>query len=194
MAEAIGKSAKTLEALFAHPVPANLHWTDVLTLLQRFGSVEHHRHGNLHVDIAGQRLTLKHTNEKQIDKDQAVQLRNFLKGLNITPGHSNLNAPEPEAFERPGLIIVLDHHEATLWQQAAANAPVEERSMLRPHDPHHFRHHLTHRKEAQYIGQRAPEDYEFYKSLVKALENAPQAIVIGDATGKAALCSFLGST
>ncbi|MGA7323486.1 MAG: hypothetical protein WBX25_03115 [Rhodomicrobium sp.] len=190
MAEAIGKSAKTLTALFAHPIPANLHWSDVLTLLQRFGSVEHRRNGDLHVDVAGHRLTLKHTNEKQIDKDQIVLLRHFLEGLDITPGHRNLIAPEPEAFDQPGLIIVLDHHEATLWQQAATNAPVEERNKLQPHDPHHFRHHLAHRKEASYTGQRAPEDYEFYKELVKALENAPQAIVIGDAAGKSSAMQF----
>jgi stalled ribosome rescue protein Dom34 len=54
----------------------------------------------------------------------------------------------------------------------------------------HFRHHLTHRKEADYKGQRAPEDYEFYKELVKALENAPSAVVIGDATGKSSAMHF----
>jgi hypothetical protein len=190
MAEAIGKSAKTLEALFAHPMPTNLHWADVLTLIQRFGSIEYNRHGNLHIDIGGHRLTLKHTNEKQLTKDQVAQLRSFLEGLGIVPGHPDLKSPEPDRFDQPGLIIVLDHHQATLWQQAAANAPVEERGTLHPHDPHHFRHHLAHRKEADYEGQRAPEDYEFYKGLVKALEDAPKAIVIGDATGKSSAMQF----
>jgi hypothetical protein len=190
MAEAIGRSAKTLETLFAHPVPANLHWSDVLTLIQRFGSVEHHRHGNLHVDIAGHRLTLKHTNEKQLDREQATHLRTFLEGLGITPGHPELSTPESKAFDQPALVIVLDHHEARLWQQAAASAPVKQGPGLHPHDPHHFLHHLTHRKEADYKGQRAPEDYEFYKVLVKALENTPKAIVIGDATGKSSAMQF----
>ncbi len=190
MAEAIGKSGKTLEAIFSHPVPANLHWTDVLTLIQRFGSVEHHRHGNLHVDISGHRLTLKHTNEKQLGKDQVTQLRSFFEGLGITPGHPDVTTPASETFDQPGLIIVLDHHEARLWKQSAAHAPVKEDNALHPHDPHHFLHHLTHKKEADYKGQRAPEDYEFYKTLVKALENAPKAIVIGDATGKSSAMQF----
>jgi hypothetical protein len=185
-----GKSAKTLEALFAHPIPTNLHWAGVLTLIRRFGSVEHTRHGNLHIDIAGHRVTLKHTNEKQLTKDQVEQLRAFLEGLSIVPGHPDVAVPEPETFDQPGLIIVLDHHEARLWQQTAADAKVRESGALRPHDRHHFRHHLTHRKEADYKGQRAPEDYEFYKELVKALENAPSAVVIGDATGKSSAMHF----
>ncbi len=156
MAEAIGKSAKILETLFAHPIPANLHWKDVITLIQRFDSVEHHRHGNLHIDIAGHRLTLRHTSEKQLGKEQVTQLRNFLEGLGITPAHPDLNHPETGTFSHPGLVIVLDHHEATLWQQADANERVQEAGTLHPHDPHHFRHHLTHRKEADYTGQRSP--------------------------------------
>lgn len=190
MAEAIGKSGKTLETLFAHPMPSNLHWIDVFTLIQRFGTIEHHRHGNLHVDIAGHRLTLNHSNEKQLAKEQVAQLRKFLEGLGITPVHPDLNAPEAEGFDEAGLIIVLDHHEAKLWRQTAAKAPVQEESTLHPYDPHHFRHHLAHRKESDYQGQRSPEDYEFYKGLVKALEGASQAIVIGDATGKSSAMQF----
>jgi hypothetical protein len=190
MSGSIGQAAKTLEALFAHPLPTNLHWTDVLTLIRRFGSIEHNRHGDLLVEIGGHRVTFKHKNTKELDKEQVVQLRNFFEKLGITPGHPVLHTAENEPFDQPALIIVLDHHEATLWQQAAAQAPVEELKALHPHDPHHVRHHLSHRKEADYQGQRAPEDYEFYKELVKALENAPQAIIIGDATGKSSAMQF----
>jgi hypothetical protein len=178
------KSAKTLDAIFAHPMPTNLHWTDVLTLIRRFGSVEHHRHGNLHIDVAGHRLTLKHTNEKQLTKDQVAQLKQFLEGIDITPDHPTASEPEISPFDRSGLVVVLDHREARLWRQAAANAKVEQGETLHPYDPHHFLHHLAHRKEAHYKGQRAPEDVSYYEGLAKVLAEAPSAIIIGDATGK----------
>jgi hypothetical protein len=183
MADAIGKSAKTLETLYAHPIPANLHWKDVLTLIQRFGTVEHHRHGSLHIDVAGHRLTLHHTNAKQLDKEQVAQLRAFLQGLGITPDHPDLAAQHSLKFEQPALVIVVDHHEADLWLQDAPATRLEREGETKPHDPHNFRHHLKHRRAIAEKGQRAPEDIDYYKTLVQALEDAPRAIVIGDATG-----------
>ncbi len=182
MADLKGKSKKTLDALFAHPIATNLDWKDVLTLIQRFGSIEHHRHGNLHVDITDHRLTFKHTNEKQLDKDQVAQLRTFLKDLGITPEHPNLDQ-HALTYEHPPMVVVIAHHEADIWHQDAAGAKLHEDKKLHPHDPHHFRHHLKHKNEDHLKGQRASEDVEFYKTLVKELEHAPQAIVIGDATG-----------
>lgn len=180
----MAKSAKTIEALFAHPIATNLHWIDVLALLRRLGTVEHNRNGDLHIEISGHRLTMQATHQKQLEKEEVARLRSFLEGLGIAPGHADIEAPETEAFDQPGLIIVLDHHEATLWQQSAPNASLKEEHKLTPHDPRNIRHHLHHRNEDRLKGQRSPEDIEFYKSLVQALENAPKAIVIGDATGK----------
>ena len=174
MAEAIGRSAKTLEALYAHPIPANLHWTDVLTLIRRFGSVEHQRHGHLHVDVGGHGLTLKHTNAKQVDKDQVIQLRDFLKGLGITPGHPSAGALGLDTLAEPGLIVVLGDHDAKLWHRPAAHAQPEDGHLLYPHDPHHLRGPVHLAKETAFEGQPAPEDYEFYKALVKALSPAPK--------------------
>ncbi len=184
MAEAIGRSAKTLEALYAHPIPANLHWTDVLTLIRRFGSVEPQRHGPLHVDVGGHGLTLKHTNAKQVDKDQVIQLRDFLKGLGITPGHPSAGALGLDTLAEPGLIVVLGDHDAKLWHRPAAHAQPEDGHLLYPHDPHHLRGPVHLAKETAFEGQPAPEDYEFYKALVKALSPAPKILVIGDAARK----------
>lgn len=135
-----------------------------------------------HVDLAGNKLhVLGKGNRERI----ALTLpKNAKEALAAWLGHRGTGAPDAPLF------INLAHNSSGNRVSGAGVYPVEERSMLRPHDPHHFRHHLTHRKEAQYIGQRAPEDYEFYKSLVKALENAPQAIVIGDATGKSSAIQF----
>ncbi len=184
MAEAIGRSAKTLEALYAHPIPANLHWTDVLTLIRRFGSIEHQRHGHLHVGIAGHGLTLKHTNAKQVDKDQIIQLRDFLKGLGITPGHPSAATPDADTAAEPGLIVVLGDYDAKLWHRPAAHAHPEGGHLLYPHDPHHLRGHAHHAKQTGFEGEPPPEDYDFYKALVKALASAPKILVIGDAAHK----------
>src|SRR5262249_50603257 len=83
-----------------------------------------------------------------------------------------------------------DHQEAKLWHQSAADDRAEGGHAIQPHDPRYVRHHLTHRKEWAYQGQRAPEDYEYYKELTKILETGPKAIVIGDATGKSSAMHF----
>ena len=51
------------------------------------------------------------------------------------------------------------HHAAHVFQDTAADL-VDEKT-VRPYDPFHFHHHLIHRKEAHYRGERVPEESEF---------------------------------
>ena len=66
-----------------------------------------------------------------------------------------------------------------------------ESAHLEPLDPHGFERHLEHRKEADYKGQRAPEEDEFYERVAQRLKNAPSILLLGDATGKSSAMEYL---
>jgi hypothetical protein len=89
-------------------------------------------------------------------------------------------------------VVILDHHSARFFRTANGSGRLKELEHLEPHDPHGFRRHLEHRKEADYKGQRVPEASEFFERIVKRLEAAPSILLIGDATGKSsAMRAFL---
>jgi predicted alpha/beta hydrolase family esterase len=85
--------------------------------------------------------------------------------------------------------VVIDHHEASVYDLRDGACVLI--ATLRPHDPHHFLHHLTHRDESRYRGQRAPEDPAFYDSLISALQGSEAAVLIGHATGASAAIDVL---
>jgi hypothetical protein len=89
-------------------------------------------------------------------------------------------------------VLLIDHHRARFFEPSTGCGLVE-REHLEPLDPHGFRRHLEHRKEADYKGQRTPETDEFYERVAQRLKGAPSILHIGDATGKSsALQYFLG--
>ena len=55
--------------------------------------------------------------------------------------------------------------------------------MLRPYDPHHFLHHLTHRQERELRGQREPEEPSYYSEVAVALAPARRIVLLGHGTG-----------
>jgi hypothetical protein len=80
------------------------------------------------------------------------------------------------------LLIVIDHHEARLF---AADLPAQGAGELdiRPYDPHHFLHHLTHKDQPREHGQRAHEDATFYERIAREAGPARRLIIIGHGTG-----------
>jgi len=47
------------------------------------------------------------------------------------------------------------------WKSSADERKVQ------PYDPYNFHHHLIHRKEAHYRGERVPEEDSFYEEIAK---------------------------
>ena len=62
---------------------------------------------------------------------------------------------------------------------------------IRPYDPHHFHHHLIHKKEAHYKGERVPEEQTFYEEVAKELLAADEIVLIGHGTGKSSSVDYL---
>ena len=88
------------------------------------------------------------------------------------------------------MIVVIDHHTAHVYQDLGGSRPADKQN-LRPYDPFHFHHHLIHRKEAHYRGERVPEEDSFYEEVAKDVTPASEIVIIGHATGKSNAADFL---
>ena len=62
---------------------------------------------------------------------------------------------------------------------------------MEPYDPFNFHHHLIHRKEAHYRGERVPEEHSFYEEIAKDITPANEIVLIGHATGTTNAADFL---
>ncbi len=82
------------------------------------------------------------------------------------------------------MIVVIDHQSARLFHASPNVAESSQPLAFKPHDPHGFHRHLTHKKEANYQGERVPEDPAFYEHIAAALVPAHQILIIGHGTGK----------
>jgi hypothetical protein len=82
----------------------------------------------------------------------------------------------------PDMIVAIQHHEARIFHIDIQSHDVNEHT-IQPHDPHHFRHHLTHKDQDHERGQRASEDASFYERIAHELDGARYIAVIGHGTG-----------
>lgn len=87
-------------------------------------------------------------------------------------------------------VVLIDHHRARFFEPTAEGRLVEA-GHLEPLDPHGFRRHLEHRKEADYKGERVPEADEFYERIAQRLRDAPSILFLGDATGKSSAMRYV---
>lgn len=183
----------TLESIFKHPPAHNLGWDSIIGLLNHIGSVGEQHNGAFVVSIGTKRLTLLHPHGKDIGTPDIARLREFLSSVGITP--TGASEPEGEEIEVHSsgsrLVVVIDHHSARLFRLGAAGSDRANPLVLSPHDPHGFLRHLVHKKEANYEGERVPEDVDFYERIAAALTSAQTILLIGHATGKSSAVAHL---
>jgi hypothetical protein len=177
-----GAHRRTLEALFRHPAAHNLEWMDVVALIEKIGAVHQKADNRFAFDVGAEHHLMHKPHAKDLTSSEVVDLRHFLQRAGWSPESPSQAAarPEPAALS---LMVVVDHHGARIYRidVAAADASKHE---IRPYDPHHFLHHLTHKGESREQGQRAPEDTDFYKSIADALAAGGRIVVVGHGTGK----------
>ena len=80
----------------------------------------------------------------------------------------------------PHLLVVIDHHEARVYQTEARGA-VPERIV--PYDPHGYGRHL-HAANEWMDGKRQPERKNFYEAVARTLRGAGQILLFGCGTGR----------
>ncbi len=157
-------------------LPRGLRWADALELVEHLGQVQPHGEDEYAFILGAQRELFKRPHGSDLGIDEVSRLRKFLKAAGIEP-----TAVEP--VQRSRTVVVIDHHAAHIFQDIDGSRPQEEVS-IKPYDPHHFHHHLIHRKEAHYQGERVPEEASFYREIADTLVSAKEIVLIGHGVGK----------
>jgi hypothetical protein len=133
--------------------------------------------------VGSQRGFFKRPHTSGLGVEEVSRLRKFLK-------EAGSDAHTEKSAKPPRMIVVIDHHAAHVYQDFGGSHPANEHK-VRPYDPFNFHHHLIHRKEAHYRGERVPEEDSFYAEIAKDLTPANEIVLIGHATGKSNAADFL---
>jgi hypothetical protein len=73
----------TVEKIFRHPVSHNIQWHDVVSLLERVGTVSEHD-GRYKVQLGSETQTFDAPRHHDVDEQQVIDLRRMLKSAGIT--------------------------------------------------------------------------------------------------------------
>jgi hypothetical protein len=169
-----GPHEKVYQRLFQHPMPHNLQWHEVRSMLGAMtdaNAVEDDK-GNLKVTRNGQTLVLHRPRGKDLaDKRELMQIRHFLE--------RSEGPTKPATPVGTHLLVVIDHREARIFT-AELQGAVPQR--IAPYDPFGFGRAL-HYNQDDSNGQRKPELKSFYESVAKTLRGAQQILLFGTGTG-----------
>jgi stalled ribosome rescue protein Dom34 len=111
-----------------------------------------------------------------------ADIRHFLIQAGLSRGRSSEPAKHAGPAQ-PSLLIAVDHHGAKIFQVDVTSDDAAAH-VVRPYDPHHFLHHLTHKDQSRERGQRAPEEPAYYEKIAAAVAAAGKIVVVGHGSGK----------
>ena len=177
-----GNHQKTYQRLFEHPMPHNLQWREVWSMLGALGDATSTEDDNRNLTVTrnGQTLALHRPRGKDLaDKKELSQVRHFLERSG--------NPVAPSAPAGTHLLVVIDHREARIFTTEMHGA-VPQR--LFPYDPFGFGRDL-HYNQDDSNGQRKPEQKAFYEAIVKTLQGAEQILLFGTGTGASSAMEHL---
>jgi hypothetical protein len=172
-----------LESLIAGKLPRNLTWSAVVDLIGQIGEVHAHGNDEFTFVVGSQRALFKRPSTHDLDVEEISRLRRFLKD-------SSVGSDAGKPCESGRVVVVIDHHAAHIYRDLGGNKPESEIS-VEPYDPFNFHHHLIHRKEAHYKGDRVPEEDSYYEEIAADLAHAKAIILMGHGTGKSSAVEFL---
>ena len=180
-----------LESLYQNllngKLPHNLSWSEAVELIDHLGEVQPHGADEFVFRVGSERVFFKKPHSHDLGGEEVSRLRKLLKdaGPSVRKSGSQVQELEPTR-----MIVVIDHHAAHVYQDFGGSRPADERK-VQPYDPFNFHHHLIHRKEAHYRGERVPEEDSFYEEIAKDIAAANEIVLIGHATGKSNAADFL---
>ncbi|MGD0738605.1 MAG: hypothetical protein ABR957_03345 [Terracidiphilus sp.] len=179
-----------LESLIHGKLPRNLSWSAVVDLIAQIGEVQPHGHDEFLFVIGSKRELFKRPSSHDLSVEEISRLRHFLHEAGALPDGI---IEKPAKANQPGrMVVVIDHHAAHVYHDRGVNLP-EDEVAVKPYDPHGFHHHLIHRKEAHYVGERVPEEDSWYEQIAQDLAHAQEIILIGHATGTSNAAVFLSA-
>ncbi len=166
---------KVYDRLFQHPLPHNLEWRELSSMLGALPSATtaEEKNGKLKVTRNGHTIVLHRPHGNDLaDAEEVMQIRHFLE-------QSSEPAPVPAAAGTH-LLVVIDHREARIFStEMQGTVPTR----ITPYDPFGFGRAL-HYTQNDSDGQRKPELKSFYEAVAKTLRGARQILVLGTATGE----------
>jgi hypothetical protein len=172
-----------LESFVGGKLPRNLSWSAVIDLIGHIGEVQPHGNDEFIFAVGSQRCFFKRPSGHNLAVEEISRLRRFLKEV----GGPGMPA---KASQIGRMVVVIDHHVAHIYHD-----PGDSRSQgevtVKPYDPFHFQHHLIHRKEAHYKGERVPEEDSYYEEIAMDLAHAEAIVLVGHGTGKSSAVGFL---
>lgn len=174
--------ALLLNSLLHGKLPRNLSWDKVIGLIAELGEVIPHSDQEFTFVIGSQQGSFRRPHGHDLEVEEVSHLRKFLKEAQLP----DTLAPVPPSGRT---VVVIDHHTARIFHDTVVDMGDEK--TVRPYDPFHFHHHLIHRKEAHYRGERVPEENEFYEEIAKQLVPAIEIVLIGHATGTSSAANYL---
>ena len=177
------KLAAIHESLLHGKLPRNLHWTDALELIGHLGQVKEQGGDEFEFIVGTQRDVFKRPPAPELGVEDAARLRRLLK-------QAASESPPRQSLQSHRLIVVIDHHAAHIFRDLGGTKSDGE-ATIKPSDPYHFHHHLIHRREAHYQGDRVPEESSFYEDVSKALMPAEEIVLIGHGAGKSSAIEVL---
>src|ERR1700723_2773310 len=170
------KLAVLRQNLLQGKLPRDVRWDDAPELIEHLGRVEAHGGEEFAFVVGTHRELFKRPHGQDLGIDEVSRLRKFLKA-------ADAESATAEHTQNSSTVVVIDHHSAHVYRDA--NTAGGQRDVeIKPYDPHHFHHHLVHRKEAHYQGDRVPEEPSFYEEVATALVPANEIVLIGHGTGK----------
>ncbi len=179
----MSKHLETLhQNLLNGKLPHNLSWSEAVELVEHLGEVEPRGGDEFAFRIGSQRAFFLRPTTHDLGVEEVSRLRKFLKEAG--PGGRVEKAVEPGR-----MIVVIDHDVAHIYKDFGGSPSDEHK--VRPYDPFNFHHHLIHRKEAHYPGERVPEEHSFYEEIAKDITPASEIVLIGHATGTSNAADFL---
>jgi hypothetical protein len=185
------KDARVLREIFGHPLPHNLKWMDVVSLVNHLGSVLERHDGNDEFRIGTTSEVFKRPHHKDIELEDVVRLRAFLERGGVDASGPKSESTGAQAPPKSYVVLLIDHHSARFFEPQSDGVHIIERERVEPADPHGFERHLEHRKEADYQGERVPEPTEYYERVAQRLEDFAVTLLLGNATGKSSALHYL---
>jgi hypothetical protein len=177
----------TIDALYRHPIAHNIEWSDVVTLFTKLGTVHQKPQNAIAFEINGEHRLVRKPHTKDLTAAEVMEFRHMLTRAGWSAASANettaiSDGPRETAAAAEDLLVVVDHHETRLYRlDVRSNDPVDD--VIRPYDPHHFLHHLSHKDQPRERGQRAAEDPGFYQRIAAAVVASGRVVVIGHGEG-----------
>ncbi|NBS12944.1 MAG: hypothetical protein EBS77_09840 [Gammaproteobacteria bacterium] len=185
--------AHTLEAVFQHPLRHDLRMSDVEAMLVGLEAhVEHLSDHRLKLQLASGETMVLHAAAGQhhplLDADGVLRLRRFLEEAGITPEHPETPHPHPRGDQAKRLVIHLDHRGARLWWlegDAVKTRNLQSNGIWGSHQ------RLSHRRDRDMEGQKAPVDYELLNQLCEEVQRADRVLLLGHGHGQSDMRELL---